>query len=142
VNWERAEDESVQFFSVTIATIGPWISQKQWVAILDTYIQPQMKKHASFFKKVWGVASPARKRSTLEAFSEQMQRYSEWYQLSEAQRLGPKRALDKWEESHQDQTGKFDISTVTKAVSEFQDIVSPKDIDFDNPSSFNQRLFL
>lgn len=59
------------------------------------------------------------------SLNKQMKRWSEWYQLSETEGLGPKQALEEWEKEHEDQRGKFDPSTIAKAIKSFREIITP-----------------
>lgn len=117
-------------WKVTITGLGPWATKKQWAEIWDSKVKQRVEEARKTCEEVDGIAELGRKRATLEAYSEQMRRWSEWYQLSEIQRLGPKQALDKWllDEDRADQWNPdepFALSTVTKAIDEFRDIITP-----------------
>jgi len=114
----------------------PWVSKKQWGEIYTQHVKPALKvagKNLSIAAGKGLSIDVSQKRNTLESYREQMKRWSEWYQLSEIQRLGPKQALDKWllEEDYADQWNPdepFDLSTVTKAIDRFREIITPTPI--------------
>ena len=102
-------------FCVTVGGFIPWITKKQWLAIWNTLRKEGLSP----------ISRSARKRATIESLREQMQRWSEWYRLSETQGLGTVRALERWESEHPDECGRYDLSTLTHAVQEFRGIIAP-----------------
>ena len=102
-------------FRVTVGGFIPWITKKQWLDIWNTLYE----------KGVSHISQSARKRATAKSLREQMQRWSEWHQLSETHGLGPVQALNRWESEHPDECGKYDLSTVTHAIQEFRKIITP-----------------
>lgn len=112
--------------TITVARLGLWISDKEWARIWKDRVKPHLASLRRRFKAQLGTTEPSKKRMTLKAYSEQMRRWSEWYQLSEIQGLGPTKALEEWERKHPDQCGKYDLSTVTHAIEEFREIITPK----------------
>lgn len=100
-------------------------TKKHWKEIWDEQIEPELKQMRLAYKEEYGIGDPGRKRTTLVAFAEQMKRWSEWYRLSEVEGLGPTKALVKWEEECSDERGKFDQSTVTHAIKDFEEIITP-----------------
>jgi len=115
--------------TVTVTGLGPWATKKQWEDIWDGRVKQEVEIAGKACKEVYGTAKPGKKRATLKSYIEQMQRWSEWYQLSETRGLGPAKALDKWDEDHPDQYGNFDLSTVTHAIGEFKKIITPVRIE-------------
>lgn len=114
---------------VTVTGLSPWTTKKEWAAIWDFPVKQEAERAKRVYAEALGMAEPGKKRHTIESYVEQMQRYSEWYQLSgwtsEAQGLGPTKALEEWEKGHPDQAGRFDLSTLTHAVREFREIITP-----------------
>ncbi len=97
-------------------------TRKQWVELWNDKI-------ASYFntlKELGAIEVPPRKVG-LQSMEAEMKRWSEWYQLSEIQGLGPVKALEKWEKDHPEQAEAkvFDQSTVTHAITEFREIITP-----------------
>jgi hypothetical protein len=105
---------------ITVAVpIQPWDNQDSWNLHWNTVkravYQLQMKHRLN---------EPSTKRASIRSYWKQIVRWAEWFELSEIQGLGPKRALVKWEEKYPDNRGKYDQSTVTKAIRKFIDITS------------------
>lgn len=101
--------------------ISRWITKKDWVHIWDDKVKPKLSKLRD--------ASKYSRRSGSPHFvRRQMKRWSEWYQLSQLQGHGPKKALELWEDSHPDEGHKYDQSTVTKAIREFEEIITPRSV--------------
>ena len=129
VIWDYKKALSVA--NVTITGLNLWTTKKQWEQIWDNEVKQKVNAMRKALERQYGVSELGRKRCTLEAYNEQIHRWWEWYQLSEIEGLGPKRALNKWEESHPESRPKknkrreFDLSTVTKAIKDFGDIITP-----------------
>lgn len=115
VKCEIDQTERIPEFRITVGGFIPWITKKQWIEIWNR----------CFVTESGHLFQSARKRATAKSFNEQMQRWAEWYQLSETQGLGPVEALKRWEEEHPDEYGKFDQSTVNHAVEDFHKIITP-----------------
>ena len=116
--WVKCEIDlttDIPEFRITVGGFIPWITKKQWLAIWNTYYKTEVSH----------ISQSARKRATTKSLREQMQRWSEWYQLSETHGLGPVQALNRWESEHPDECGKYDLSTVTHAIQEFREIINP-----------------
>ena len=108
---------------ITVGGIDAWTTEKQWHDVWERWVKP--------LKRNLGETIPANKRTGYgKTLQERIKRYSEWYQLSERTTLGkttlgPAKALRQWEEQHQNERGKYDISTVAKAVKEFRRLITP-----------------
>lgn len=113
---------------VTIAGLSHLTTEKQWKQIWNRQVKQRINRAKEDYKEVFGIAGSSRKRITLESYREQIKRWSEWYQLSEIQGLGPTGALKKWEKDHPDECGKFEVSTVTHAIKEFGEIIRPSSL--------------
>ncbi len=115
--------------NITISNVHSSFSKKEWNAIWEDQIKLQLISLKKAYSIEFGTLSPGKKRSSVESYREQMQRWSEWYKLSEIDRLGPTNALAKWLDDHKDkltQYDKYDVSTVTHAIQEFREIITPK----------------
>lgn len=108
-------------WAFTITGISKFATKEQWDEIWYYEVLPRLKA----IKEVFGIPLPAKKRPNIESFNEEMKRYSEWYQLSEIEGLGPTQALDKWLEDHQDERDKYNVSTLTHAIKEFREVIKP-----------------
>jgi hypothetical protein len=112
--------------TVTVAGIGPWTTKMQWEAIWHG-IEVAVENHSEFFH----MEKPSKKHATIESYQEQMQRWADWYELSQIQGMGPTEALKKWIKDNPEQAytpdgeAKYDVSTVTKAIQEFREIMTP-----------------
>ncbi|MDD5703802.1 MAG: hypothetical protein PHU23_17345 [Dehalococcoidales bacterium] len=111
---------------ITVDGVDEWTMEEQWHEVWEYWVKP--------LKRSLGEPAPANKRPGYgKALQERIKRYSEWYQLSELDGLGPAEALEKWEgqQSHLDyvkhrKSGKhYDVSTVTKAIEEFRKLITP-----------------
>ncbi|MFC1874096.1 hypothetical protein ACFLYX_02205 [Chloroflexota bacterium] len=126
----RSDFEKGQEITVTISGLSLWTTKQQWGDIWNRNVKEELEITKRDMKDMFGVVEPSRKQATPETLYGQMQRWSEWYQLSEVQGLRPSEALDEWEEAHPEQRGDYDLSTVTKAITEFREILNPiPDID-------------
>ncbi|MFC2012642.1 hypothetical protein ACFLVU_05880 [Chloroflexota bacterium] len=105
---------------IIIGYLTPWTTKKEWNEIWDKDVLPIIKD----LKQTQGIKLQARK-ATLFTMITQIERWSEWYELSEIQGLGPTKALREWEKINPTEAGKFDQSTVTHAVKEFERIITP-----------------
>lgn len=117
---ERARDEIDEYQETVTVTVelSRWCSKELWEQIWDHHLEKELLK-------LRGGEHRARKVTLTSGMQKQMKRYSEWYQLSEIQRLGPVKALSRWEENHPSEYGKFDQSTITHAIKEFREIITP-----------------
>lgn len=113
-------------FKITIYGLGPWTQKRQWDKVWHDLVKTQVEFCAEVYEQVWGIPRPSKKRATLQSYDDQMQTWSEWFNLSEVQGRGPKEALEEWEHNHPDQRGRFDLSTVTKAIQGFREVITPK----------------
>jgi hypothetical protein len=113
--------------TITVDNVGIWTTKKDWEALWDDYVKDELKELKRFILDGEGVKVAGTKAS-LKYYRKQMERWSEWYQLSELQGYGPKKALELWEEKYPKQRGKYDLSTVTKAVRDFRQIITPQPI--------------
>ena len=113
---------------VNVSRINIWTTKKQWTNIWNQ-IKFNLEDLEEVYREKFGIVVSGRKSASPVLLLEQMKRWSEWYQLSEIQRLGPVRALGRWEEDHPDERGKFDLSTVTKAIGNFREIITPIPIE-------------
>jgi hypothetical protein len=125
---ESALDPELPALEARVSNIRPWTTSKDWAKLWDQ-VRLEMERVGSYPEDMVPesqayLARPGRKRSTLEAYKEQMKRYSEWYELSNKE--GPEKALMEWEQSHPELIGKFDTSTLSRAVQEFRQIITPK----------------
>ncbi|MBL7125148.1 MAG: hypothetical protein ISS51_03520 [Dehalococcoidales bacterium] len=109
--------------TVIVTRLTPYTTRKQWNEIWNDHVKRELDKIKQTNKQVLG--TPSRKRTTLASLEEQIKRWAEWYQLSEVEGRGPVEALEKWEQDHLEQTGKIDLSTVTHAIKEFKEIITP-----------------
>ena len=102
--------------SITIDGIDEWTTKEEWLQVWDNWVQglfeqiPRGKRH--------GRGDEAQER---------IKRYAEWYELSEQPNSGPAKALKQWEGQHENERGKYDISTLAKAVKEFRNLITPSD---------------
>lgn len=110
---------------VTVSRVGPWTSKRQWDSIWNMKVKPRMEKYKDLYEHLTRIRLPGKKSAIFASCCEQMQRYSEWYQLSQIEGMGPKRALDEWERRNPSLMGVFELSTVTKAIKEFQEVITP-----------------
>jgi hypothetical protein len=126
VNIERSAEGGMPTLDVTLLRITPWMNRKDWdniwlnqVRIKVDELKTNNPEHKDF----------AKKRSTIHAYEEQMKRYAEWYELVELKGLPIGKALREWEGSHPNEVTPegIDESTVSKAVKEFREIITPKD---------------
>ncbi len=126
-------DFSIKSAILSVRTVGempiqltlqldPWTNKRQWNDMWERTISKIVKEYR---KDVIGIGELSTKRSTIKSYLEQMRRWGEWYQYSEVEGLGPIKALQKWEDNHPEQIGKYDFSTVTHATQEFERIISP-----------------
>jgi hypothetical protein len=117
-------------WKITITGVYPWTKQKKWDEIWFE-IQKKWDDFAdgTFEKIIQALKSgTSTKRPAIESYHEQMKRYSEWYQLSEIEGLGPVKTLKRWEEKHPEEVDPddpIDPSTVTHAIQEFREIITP-----------------
>jgi hypothetical protein len=102
-----------------IMLIDPWTTKKQWAEIWDTSIKPALDSMQA------KVGKPQRRRMSTDSWDEQMKRWSEWHELILTKRLTQQKAIEEWEAKHIEQWGKYDISTVSKAVRDFEKLIKP-----------------
>lgn len=104
--------------AITVDGIDAWTTEVQWREVWKNWVKP--------LKRNLGEPLPANKRPGYgKALQERIKRYAEWYGLSELEQLGPTGALNKWSELHKDESGKYNESTVSKAVQEFRKLITP-----------------
>lgn len=104
-------------------TLHPWDNRQAW-----NLCWPQVSRALKNLCRLRGISKPSTKRNTVFSFWFQIVRWGEWYHLSEIQKLGPVRALKKWEEHYPKQAGRFDLSTVTHAIKRFRQIITPAEL--------------
>lgn len=126
VHIDIAPHRGILFFHLKITGYIPGFTKKQLDEVWANHIKPCLNKVSLNYGR--SIESLAKKRSTVESIKKQISRWAEWYQLSEVEGLGPVEALKQWESNHSDETGKYDQSTVTHAIQEFQDIITPRKI--------------
>jgi hypothetical protein len=103
---------------ITVDGVDAWTTEEQWHEVWEHWVKP--------LKRNLGEPVPANKRPGYgKALQERIKRYSEWYQLSELDGLGPAEALKTWDKRHQNDAGKYNESTVSKTVHEFRKLITP-----------------
>jgi hypothetical protein len=107
---------------ITVDGVDVWTTEEQWHEVWEHWVKP--------LKRNLGEPIPANKRPGYgKVLQERIKRYAEWFELSEkSPGMGPAKALREWEKTYPDERGKYDISTVTKAVKEFGRLTAPKEI--------------
>ena len=103
-------------FAVIVDGIDTWTTRTQWQSVWDNY-----GKH---IRRLAGKIPESKRNAPNPALRERIRRYAEWYELSEQPNSGPAKALREWENKHKNEMGKYDISTVTKAVKEFRRLIT------------------
>ena len=121
---EESDGETNESEELTVEIkLSRWSTKKTWNRLWDNHIKAEISK-------LQGTQGQLAKKANLSSTTrKQIERWAEWYQLSEVQGLGPVRALGKWEEDHLGQEGKFDLSTITHAIQEFKGIITPTPIE-------------
>jgi hypothetical protein len=113
--------------SVHIYGINSHFLKKQWEQIWDDEVKPKINKYRKEELAIPEIGKQPRK-ITLERLKNQMEKWSEWYQLTKIQDLTAEEALGKWEEKHADELTSDDqveSSALLKAVKEFEEIITP-----------------
>lgn len=105
---------------IIVEELEVWTTKQQWEALWDTQVMPLIKK----LRDSQGIGMIP-KKIMVPSVIKQMDRWAEWYFLSEREGLGPAKALEKWEKTHQDEGKTFDHSTVIHAIQEFRRIITP-----------------
>lgn len=120
------------YMKVEVYGISMWTTKKDWERVWDNKVNKEVREMKVQHREITGESAPGRKGMSLESLYNRMERWSEWYRLSEVEDLGPTKALVKWEEEHSDERGKFDQSTVTHAIKDFKEIITP--VPVNNPT--------
>ncbi len=107
-----------------LITLSPWTTKERWVEIWQKIVRGSRKSLRIFDKQAY-LGEPAKKLGTVISLGKEMKRWSEWYQLSEIEGLGPTKTLEKWLKGHPSQYDKYDVSTVTHAIQDFKNIINP-----------------
>jgi len=130
-------------WKATVTGIFPWTTQTEWNNIWTRLKQMDEFWDLSYegdMRTVIETLKPATstKRTTVESYSKQMKRDSEWYQLVGIEGLPIREALERWENEHPTEVEdyrsehpkhpEFDESTVSKAVNRFRKIITPTPI--------------
>ncbi len=76
-------------------TLHPWDNRQTWNSCW-----PVVNRALKNLRVSRGLSELSTKRNTVYSFWFQIVRWGEWYHLSEIQKLGPVRALEKWEEHY------------------------------------------
>ena len=103
---------------ITVDGVDAWTTEEQWHEVWKHWV-----KH---LKRNLGETIPSNKRAGYgRVLQERIKRDAEWYQLSELDGLGPAKALKTWDKCHPDESGKYNESTLNKAVSRFSKLITP-----------------
>jgi hypothetical protein len=122
-NIDRSSEGGFPTLDIKLLRISPWITKKDWDNIWQNSVKAkvdELRRNNPDYRDI------IRTRFRVEKYCEQMKRWARWYQLSEVEGLGPTEALARWEKENPTERRIFDQSTVTKAIKEFKEIITPK----------------
>lgn len=123
---------------VTVTGLYPWTTREEWDDLWEGTVKDSLEDLDAFlcgreFHRKRSLQEALYRRfkrwyqSYQSSLDRQMKRWSEWYQLVEVRGLRISEALEEWEKSHPEQVPDkgIDESTVSKAVKEFREIITP-----------------
>jgi hypothetical protein len=133
----------ISTLTVTITGIYPWTTKAEWDDLWDGWVKDYIEDLASFLEKRKISRRKSREDTLFQRFKrwyksyqldidKQMKKWSEWYDMVRIQGLTLEETANRWRDMHEeeyDPDKDVDLTTISKAVAEFEYLITPTATD-------------